>query len=355
MVTGMDGRTNSSRANRDRPAHHGKSGFRNPFLKGNDKKIADIVKWKLLGEGAKGTENEAGAVPKVTVNHQALRRPGPAPQATWIGHSTVLLQLGGQTIITDPIFSERCSPLPFAGPKRFQPPALKVEELPPIDFALISHNHYDHLDKKSVLALGENVHWLVPLGVREWFLNLGIKRVTELDWWEEVTIGKTRFVATPTQHWSARGVGDRFQSLWASWLVEVEGTRFWFGGDTGYNDTQFKEIGRRFAPIHLAAIPIGAYEPRWFMKDMHVNPAEAVQIHQDIGALTSFGIHWGTFRLTDEAPLDPRDELERATAAAGLEEGAFTTLAIGETRIVARDLLNGSKGQIHQHSGSLGA
>jgi len=315
-----------------RPEHHTVSGFRNLFIENNAKGFGDMWNWKVKGDGPRGTEADRRSVPRVQVDQAALSSPGEAPQVTWIGHATVLFQMGGKTVITDPVFSDRCSPLSFAGPKRYQPPALQIEELPAVDFAVISHNHYDHLDKASVQALGDKVHWLVPLGLKAWFVDLGIKRVTELDWWQEVTIGTARFVATPTQHWSARGVADRFETLWASWLVEIDGVRFWFGGDTGYNPVQFKEIGKRFAPIDLAAIPIGAYEPRWFMKDMHVNPEEALMIHQDIGSRWSFGIHWGTFQLTDEAPLDPRNDLLKFRNQKGLSEDEFTTLAIGETQ-----------------------
>ena len=314
------------------PKHHTEKGFRNLFIENKPKSLGDMWKWKVSGDGPRGTDKERQSVPRVDVDRASLSAPGTAPQVTWVGHSTVLFQMAGKTVITDPVFSERCSPVSFAGPKRYQAPAMSIPDLPKVDFAVISHNHYDHLDKASVLALGSEVHWLVPLGLKSWFTDLGIERVTELDWWGEKTFDNVRFVATPTQHWSARGLADQFETLWASWLVEIEGVRFWFGGDTGYNDTQFKEIGERFSPIDIAAIPIGAYEPRWFMKQMHVNPEEALMIHQDIGARWSFGIHWGTFQLTDEAPLDPRNDLLKFRDQKGLSEDEFTTLAIGETQ-----------------------
>ena len=314
------------------PEHHTETGFRNLFIESKTKGFGDMWKWKVSGEGPRGSDTDRKSVPRVDVDQASLNKPGSAPQVTWIGHSTVLFQMAGKTVITDPVFSDRCSPVSFAGPKRYQAPALSVAELPKVDFAVISHNHYDHLDKASVIAMGKEVHWLVPLGLKSWFNDLGIERVTELDWWAETTLSDVRFVATPTQHWSARGLADQFETLWASWLVEIDGVRFWFGGDTGYNDIQFKEIGKRFAPIDIAAIPIGAYEPRWFMKDMHVNPEEALNIHEDIGARWSFGVHWGTFQLTDEAPLDPRKDLLKFRDQKGLSEDEFTTLAIGETQ-----------------------
>lgn len=314
--------------------HHSAGGFKNPYADDGKKSFWDMLRWKVFGEGARGSDAERKGVSRAPLDVHALRNPGKAPQVTWIGHSTTLVQMGGRTILTDPIFSLRCSPVGFAGPKRYQKPALTIEDLPQVDIAVISHNHYDHLDKPSVEALGDEVHWVVPLGLKQWFASLGITRVTELDWWGQLIHDDIRVVATPAQHWSARGIGDRFETLWASWLIEVDGTKFWFGGDTGYNPIQFKEIGAKFGPIDLAAIPIGAYEPRWFMKTMHVNPSEALDIHRDIGAQWSFGIHWGTFQLTDEAPLEPKEELLKARAQRGLTEDDFTTLAIGETFVV---------------------
>ena len=191
--------------NSQKPEHHTDSGFRNLFIKNDAKSFGDMWKWKVQGDGPRGTRLERDSVPRVQVDRESLMSPSQKPQVTWIGHSTVLFQMGGKTVITDPVFSQRCSPVSFAGPKRYQQPALTIAELPPVDFAVISHNHYDHLDKESVLGLGENVHWLVPLGLKAWFTDIGIQNVTEMDWWQEMTIGNVRFVATPTQHWSARG------------------------------------------------------------------------------------------------------------------------------------------------------
>ena len=312
------------------PAHHQPGGFKNLHLEGTAKNFWQLLKWKIGGDGPQGDDAERRAVPRVNVDTKSIQNPE-AAQITWLGHSTMLVQMHGIAVLTDPIFSKRASPVGFAGPARYQAPALSIEQLPPIDYAIISHNHYDHLDKPTVQAIGEKVHWLVPLGLKAWFNEAGIERVTEFDWWDDITLDGTRFVATPSQHWSARSLTDRYETLWASWLVQKEDTRFWFAGDTGYNPHQFKEIGERLGPIDCAAIPIGAYEPRWFMKDMHVNPEEAVMIHRDIGSRFSVGMHWGTFQLTDEAPLEPRTRLLEARAKAGLDANDFTALAIGET------------------------
>ncbi len=313
------------------PAHHTESGFRNLYIENGAKSVGDLLKWRFTSDKVEWTPSRVAEIPRVAVDQTKLAHPPASGQLTWLGHATVLFQAGDKTIITDPVFSERASPTSFAGPKRFTPPAMSIEALPKIDIAVISHNHYDHLDRESVKALGNSVHWVAPLGHRTWFADLGITRLTELDWWESASIEGVTVTATPTQHWSARGVFDRFECLWASWLIEANGVSFWFGGDTGYNPHQFKEIGERFGPIDLAAIPIGAYEPRWFMKDMHVNPAEASQIFSDIRAKRAIGIHWGTFQLTDEGPMAPIEALIEARKAGDIPEESFMAIPIGGT------------------------
>lgn len=260
------------------------------------------------------------------------------PVVTWIGHSTVLLQHRGLNVMTDPVFSEYASPFSFAGPKRITAPAVTIEELPRIDVVVISHNHYDHLDTASVQALGNAPLYFVPLGVKAWMVDKGIavERVEELDWWEsrkvEINGVEVEVTATPTQHFSGRGLFDRDKTLWASWAVAWGGFTSWFGGDTGYNDLQFREIGERLPNIDLGIIPVGAYAPQWFMGRIHVNPEEALQIHQDIGARQSLGIHWGTFILTAEEIDEPPRRLAQALKDAGLPPDSFSVFAVGETR-----------------------
>jgi N-acyl-phosphatidylethanolamine-hydrolysing phospholipase D len=211
---------------------------------------------------------------------------------------------------------------------------------------LISHNHYDHLDKHSVLALFNRAQgatlFIVPLGVKALFDDLGIRNVKELDWWDSVTVKGVEFHFTPVQHWSARGLGDRSQTLWGGWAVFGDQTHWYFSGDTGYSqdfiDTQ-KRFSDRQTPakgggFDLALIAVGAYEPRWFMKEQHVNPAEAVQIHQDLKAKRSVGVHWGTFALTDESMDQPPKDLAVALRERGLAPDVFTVMAIGETRVL---------------------
>ena len=257
---------------------------------------------------------------------------------TWIGHASVLIQHRGVNVLTDPMFSTYASPVQFAGPRRITDPALSANELPPVDVVVISHDHYDHLDVDSIAALGNTPRYFVPPGIGDWLADRGIDqaRITELDWWQTDTVSirgeSVRVTATPSQHFSGRGLADRDRRLWASWAVEWPDFTAWYAGDTGYNDVQFKSIGERIARIDLGIIPIGAYAPRWFMRTVHVNPEEAVAIHEDVGATRSMGVHWGTFVLSGEGVMAPPAALADAVSGAGLPADAFTVFAVGETR-----------------------
>jgi N-acyl-phosphatidylethanolamine-hydrolysing phospholipase D len=264
---------------------------------------------------------------------EKILKPGSAPLVTWVGHSTFLIQYQGINILTDPIFSERASPVSFAGPKRLVEMPLGLEDLPAIDFVIISHNHYDHLDITSVSALGSNTRFLVPLKLKDWFVEQGIsaEQVIEFDWWDQHKFSNVSVSATPSQHWSARGLFDRNKTLWAAWHVQIAEFTFWFAGDTGYNPIQFKEVGERFKSIDLGLIPIGAYAPKWFMGPQHVNPEEALSIHRDIGARQSLGMHWGTFPLTAEPIMQPKQRLAKAMAENDIDDTTFEVLAIGQT------------------------
>lgn len=258
-------------------------------------------------------------------------------QVTWLGHSTFLIQFKGMNILTDPMFSDRASPVSFAGPKRYTKVAMQISELPDIDYVIISHNHYDHLDEASIKTLGNQVQYIVPMGLKTWFEDIGIlsSNITELKWWQNADFDGLQFTATPSQHWSARGLGDRNQTHWASWLVTHKQTAFWFAGDTGYNDKDFVDIGNYVSEqkldLELALIPIGAYAPRSFMKTYHVNTEEAVQIHRDIGSKFSIGMHWGAFPLTAEWPMEPFEWLNKLRIENKLGSEPFITIKIGET------------------------
>jgi N-acyl-phosphatidylethanolamine-hydrolysing phospholipase D len=266
------------------------------------------------------------------------------PTVTWIGHATVLAQLGGLNVLTDPIFSQRASPLSFVGPARAQKPGLWLHELPHIDLVLISHNHYDHLDDDSVRALAAQAGgaplFVVPLGLKAWFAQRDITRVVELDWWQSHKVGDVEVVLTPVQHWSGRSLADRNETLWGGYALFAAQLHLFFAGDTGFSK-DFADIRERFAErqgvaqgggFDIALLPIGAYEPRWFMQRQHVDPEEAVRIHRDLGAKASLGIHWGTFELTDESLDEPPRRLAQARQAQGVPDSAFFTLAIGQTR-----------------------
>jgi N-acyl-phosphatidylethanolamine-hydrolysing phospholipase D len=266
------------------------------------------------------------------------------PTVTWIGHATVLAQLGGLNLLTDPIFSQRASPLSFVGPARVQKPGLWLHELPHIDLVLISHNHYDHLDDDSVRALAAQAGgaplFVVPLGLKAWFAQRDITRVVELDWWQSHKVGDVEVVLTPVQHWSGRSLADRNETLWGGYALFAAQLHLFFAGDTGFSK-DFADIRERFAErqgvaqgggFDIALLPIGAYEPRWFMQRQHVDPEDAVRIHRDLGAKASLGIHWGTFELTDESLDEPPRRLAQARQAQGVPDSAFFTLAIGQTR-----------------------
>lgn len=256
------------------------------------------------------------------------------PRVTWLGHASFLIQYRDINLLTDPVLSERASPLPFAGPKRATPAPLSVNELPDIDQVLISHNHYDHLDAITVAALkrrfGDSIRWCVPIGVGRWFRRRNIHNLIELDWWQSASAGNHEVFCVPAQHFSGRGATDRNRSLWCGWVCEFDDFRLYFAGDTGYGSC-FAEIGQVFGGIDLALIPIGAYAPRWFMAPVHVDPEGAVNIFRDIGARQAIAMHWGTFVLTDEPLDEPPRELQKALAAQAIDQNKFKVLQHGET------------------------
>lgn len=319
--------------------HHTKSGFRNIYHD-DDKGFLDFVKWRWekLFKDIPGIEAYHFQID--TKNHEILKTNTEKSTLTWIGHATFLIQFFGMNILTDPQFSDRASPVSWAGPKRVVPPGLPIDELPDIDAVIISHDHYDSLDLASVIALSKHninrpLTFIVPLGMKAWFDELDLEsiRVVELDWTESYTIGDLKFTAEPVQHWSKRTLIDTNKRLWAAWVIESKGKRIFFTGDTGYAK-HFKDIGEKYKNFQLSLIPIGAYEPRWFMKSHHVNPDEAVQIHKDINSEYSVAMHWGTFILTDEPLDEPPAKLEEALNKNNINESKFEVYRHGETRYI---------------------
>ncbi|MET0542177.1 MAG: MBL fold metallo-hydrolase [Variovorax sp.] len=339
------------------PPHHRADGtFQNNYLEFEPASLARVLRWKLDAARHGLPKPPATPIPQMQpaldflhANTGAAQR---QPAVTWIGHSTVLAQFGGISLLTDPVFSERASPFGFVGPKRHQPPALAVDALPHIDLVVVSHNHYDHLDRASVTALGRQPGgsplFVVPLGLAAWCRDCGLARVVELDWWQSHRMpvagrDEIEIMLVPAQHWSARGLNDRMRTLWGGFAVLAPDCHLFFAGDTAYSP-DFADIrahlASRQAPaagggFDIALLPIGAYAPRWFMASQHVDVAEAVKIHLDIGAKRSLGIHWGTFSLTDEPLDEPPQKLLQECADRQIAPGDFFTLAIGETRRLA--------------------
>ncbi|HXV90796.1 MAG TPA: MBL fold metallo-hydrolase [Gemmatimonadales bacterium] len=271
----------------------------------------------------------------------------PAPRAepgelvvTWVGHATFLVQIGGRNILTDPMWGERASPARFAGPRRWVRPGMAFSDLPPIDAVVQSHNHYDHLDDGTVRRLARSqpqARWLAPLGLAPFLRSRGVRGVAELDWWEEHHDDGVTYTCAPAQHFSARGPWDRNRTLWCSWGIAAGGRRLYFGGDSGLHP-EYGSIGERCGPFDVTLLPIGAYEPRWFMRPVHMNPEEAVEAYRALARSgnhatpTFVAMHWGTFKLTDEPMDEPPRRLRAAWVAAGLPPDRLWIPAHGETR-----------------------
>ncbi|HTJ23075.1 MAG TPA: MBL fold metallo-hydrolase [Gemmatimonadaceae bacterium] len=259
--------------------------------------------------------------------------------ATWVGHSTVLLQLGPLNVLTDPIWSERASPFQWIGPRRLMPPALDFDALPEIDLVLLSHNHYDHLDAPTVRRIAERfprASWVCPMRLGRTLRALGVQYLVERDWWQSIETPDFAVTSTPAQHFSARGLRDRGDTLWCGWVLETDGVRVYFAGDTALHP-EFGDIRARLGPFDLVLLPIGAYEPRWFMRTVHMNPEDALEAYRalakDSDSLPScLTLHWGTFRLTDEPVDEPPRRFAQRWREAGLPENAIWNLVHGETR-----------------------
>ena len=273
----------------------------------NEKSFSDFLKWSLSNESPERIAIESSEAWK-ELDLQSDN------YILWIGHASFLINIGGTTILTDTVISKRASPLRILGPKRLIPPALTLKDLPKIDLVTISHNHYDHLDVHSLKQIYKNnptANFLVPKGDKKILTKRGIENVFEFLWWENFASKNLVLTFTPVQHWSARGLGDRNKSLWGGWFFKFEDYSIYHAGDTGYSN-DFKDTKSKLGSPKYAFIPIGAYDPEWFMAESHVNPEDAVQIMLDLDAENSFGMHWATFKLTDEDTLEPKERLDKA-------------------------------------------
>ncbi|MFN2564841.1 MAG: MBL fold metallo-hydrolase [Gemmatimonadaceae bacterium] len=333
-----------------RPSHHHPTGgFRNPWPNAAPAGTKDLLRWTAeRRENPRAPNPPPGHFPRATPAFVTPRAALGQITATWVGHSTVLLQVGGLNVLTDPMWSKRASPIWFAGPRRFTPPGVDFDALPPIDVVLQSHNHYDHLDSRTVRRIARrfpDAKWFAPLGLSPVLRRWGVREIVERDWWETAdhpANGRGSAAATvgctPAQHFSARGFRDRNRTLWCGWTIESEGRRVYFAGDSGLHP-EFATIAERYGPFDLVLLPVGAYEPRWFMGRVHMNPEDALKAYRDlrgpyadVPAPTLLAIHWGTFRLTDEPAEEPPERVKRLWREARLSDDTLWVMKHGETR-----------------------
>lgn len=302
--------------------HRDEQGFFNPWRRFSRPSFGDVLAWKWADNPYDKAREPVPA--RVENDGRYLAGVENSATVTWVGHATFAVHDRGDVFLTDPHFSKRA-----LIPARAVPPGLPLEAIPADAFAVVSHNHYDHLDEDSVTGLPATVGWYVPKGLAAWFRERGREDVTELDWWESARRGRFTITCLPSQHWSRRlGQGEN-ETLWCAWLVDSGDYRYFFAGDTGYF-AGFEEYGRRFAPIDVAMLPIGAYGPRWFMAYQHMDPEEAYQAFLDLRARAMLPMHWGTFDLTDE-PLDlPPQELTQVIARRAGTDERVRILAVGE-------------------------
>ena len=293
--------------------------------------LRDLWKWQMEGNRARWprrVENRPFPPPPQRVAGDALK-------ATWVGHSTVLLQTAGLNILTDPFLSTRASPVPFAGPKRVRPAALTAETLPPIDLILLSHNHYDHMDLPALRSIARRhaAHVVTPHGNARWVRRAAPSfAIDELGWGDVVEHRGLRIHLTPALHWSKRGFFDANAALWGAFVIEAAGGPIYFAADTGFGTgSTFADIHAQFGPPRLSLLPIGAYEPRWFMHPQHMNPEEAVKAHRLLASRASLAIHHGTVQLTDEAIDAPVAALRDALAQHSVDPARFLVPDAGET------------------------
>ena len=299
--------------------------------------LIKFIQWRrrLAKEAAHET---APYVPQYAIpSLERIKNPDPSKiQVTWVGHSTFLIQAAGRNILTDPIWSNRASPVQWAGPKRYARPGVAFTDLPNIDIALISHTHYDHLDRPTIKKLGASPRYILPTNLAPWFAQFGIRNVTELPWWSSTDIGSIRISAVPANHWSKRNLWGKEKAGWGGYVIECGGLRVYHSGDTAWFDG-FAQIGARCGEIHAAMLPIGAYAPRWFMRPQHMDPADAVRAFAALGAERFIAMHWGTFKLTDEDLREPPELLREIWKCENLPDAPLAIPAIGETVLLERN------------------
>lgn len=295
------------------------------------KGLKDVIKWSRSRNRQPWKE-----LTNISFGPKPLNEIKVGVKVTFVNHSTFLIQVKGVNILTDPIWSKHTSPVQFAGPKRMRPPGILFDDLPRIDYVLLSHNHYDHLDKGTMKKLIK-IHdplIITPLGVGKFIQRLGSRKVTDLDWWDEhEMVSSLKVASVPTQHFSGRGTYDRDATLWCGYVIMDGRDNIYFAGDSGYGNF-FKEIGSKYGKMKVSMIPIGAYLPRWFMSPIHISPDEAVKVHRDVNSELSIAMHFGTFPLADDGQNQPIVELGNAVKAEGIDEHVFKVLNEGESILV---------------------
>ena len=300
--------------------------FQNPSRK-SAKGFASVFKYVRTRKPDKWVENY-----ETFTRTEPVPQPDPAViQYTFVNHSSFLIQHNGLNILTDPIWSKRCSPFQWGGPKRMRPPGLSFDALPNIDVVIITHNHYDHLDKNTIININKTHSplYITSAGVGHYLKSIGCENIIELDWWQAHDVNGTSFKAVPANHFSSRGTFDRNTSLWSGFVIRSDKKSMYYLGDSGYSDI-FKEIGKREGPFDLSFIPIGAYMPRWFMSPIHISPDESVLVHKDVQSKKSIAMHFGTFPLADDNPERSQQELMKALEKQDLSDQEFMIPDEGE-------------------------
>lgn len=326
-----------------RPAHHRRGGgFRNPWPRAQPHGFRDFLKWSLLERrrNPRRPDPDPSTFPRVTPGFVTPRAAPGVLAVTWVGHTSFLIQISGLNLLTDPVWSERASPVQFAGPRRWVPPGIEFDRLPPIDAVVLSHDHYDHLDSGTVSRIAARypaATWFAPLGVGSFLRRRGARDVTERDWWEQAAMGSLQLTCVPAQHFSGRSLSRRDQTLWCGWSLRSDSRAVLFAGDTALHP-EFASIADRCGPFEIAVLPIGAYEPRWFMGPVHMNPDDCIEAVRQLTAgqprkpIIVAASHWGTFKLTDEPMDEPPVRMRSAWQTAGFQPDRLWIMRHGETR-----------------------
>jgi N-acyl-phosphatidylethanolamine-hydrolysing phospholipase D len=306
--------------------------------------LLDFLKWTLVERrrNPRHPDPDPSTFARVNPDFIVPRADPRVFTLTWVGHTSFLIQMAGLNILIDPIWSERASPFRFAGPRRWVPPGVEFDRLPPIDAVVLSHDHYDHLDAPTISRIAARYPaavWYSPLGTGDFLRRRGAREVIERDWWEEATIGNLRLTCVPAQHFSGRSLGKRNETLWCGWVLRCADWRLLFAGDTALHP-EFKSIAARYGPIDVAILPIGAYEPRWFMGAVHMNPEDCMKAVAQLKTaqgnrrLVVAAAHWGTFKLTDEPMDEPPARMRQEWKASGSDSKDLWIMQHGETRIL---------------------